>query len=41
LGGDTEVEIRRLYEMDELGDGCTPELKARDAKLREQIAARE
>jgi len=40
LGGDTEVEIRRLYEMEELGDGCTPEVKARDAKLREEIAAR-
>jgi hypothetical protein len=35
-----ELELRQLYTVDDLGDGFTPELKAKDAELREQSGAR-
>jgi hypothetical protein len=38
--GGTEVEIRPVYEANDLGENFTPELKERDRRLREQIAGR-
>lgn len=34
-----EVEIRPVYEDDELGDGFTPELREREERLRATVAA--
>ena len=39
LDGD-EVEIRPVFEPDELGEGFTPELQAQEARQRATIAAR-
>ena len=35
-----EVELRPIFEPEDFGDEYTPELRERDAKLAEQIAAR-
>lgn len=34
---DSEIEIRPVYEMDDLGAEFTPELREREQRLREQI----
>lgn len=39
FGGGVEIEIRQVFEMDELGPGLTPDLKAREARLRAQVGA--
>jgi len=39
FGGGAEVEIRPVFEPEDLGAEFTPELRARDRRLREQIAA--
>jgi hypothetical protein len=41
FGGGAEVEIRPVYEADDLGDAFTPELRAQDARQRATVAARE
>jgi hypothetical protein len=33
-----EVEIRRIFEDDDFGEGFTPELRAREQRMREAIA---
>jgi hypothetical protein len=38
FGGGAEVEIRQLYEVEDFGAACTPEIKERDGRLRAQIA---
>jgi len=40
FGGGAEVEIRPVFETSDLGETFTPELKERDRRLREQIAAK-
>ncbi len=35
-----EVEIRPIFEADDLGAEFTPELRAQEERLREEIAAR-
>jgi hypothetical protein len=40
FGGGAEVEIRPVYEVPDLGENFTPELRARDERLREQLAAK-
>jgi hypothetical protein len=35
-GGESTVEIRPVFEVDDFGDELTPELRARDAELRAQ-----
>jgi hypothetical protein len=37
--GGTEVEIRQLFEADDFGKELTPELRAQEQRLREQIAS--
>jgi hypothetical protein len=37
--GGTEVEIRPLFEGDDFGKEFTPELRAREERLRAQIGA--
>jgi hypothetical protein len=39
FGGGAELEIRPVFEAEDFGAEYTPELKARDARLREKIAA--
>jgi hypothetical protein len=36
--GVSEVEIRQIFEAEDFGDALTPELRARDAELRETAA---
>jgi hypothetical protein len=38
-GAEGEIEIRPIYEADELGEGFTPELREREQRLRAQIEA--
>jgi hypothetical protein len=38
FGGGTEIEIRQVFEMDDFGAACTPEIKERDERLRAQLA---
>lgn len=38
---DCEVEIRPVFEADDFGEAFTPELRAREAALREQILAQD
>jgi hypothetical protein len=38
FGGGAEVEIRQLFEVEDFGAACTPEIKERDQRLRAQIA---
>jgi hypothetical protein len=40
FGGGTEVEIRQVFETEDFGDQFTPELRAREQRMREQIAAK-
>ena len=39
-GVDAEIEIRPLFEMEDLGAEFTPELREQEARLRAEIAAR-
>jgi hypothetical protein len=36
----SEVEIRQVFEAEDFGAALTPEARARDQRLREEIAAR-
>jgi hypothetical protein len=38
--GGTEVEIRRIYEAEDFGDALSPELREKEQRLREQLAAK-
>jgi hypothetical protein len=37
MPGDSEIEIRPIYEAEDFGDNFTPEERAKEAKLRAQI----
>ena len=39
MGGDTEVEIRQVFEADDFGDEFTPELREQEERLRAQTEA--
>ena len=36
FGGGVQIEIRQVFEFDELGPGATPELREQEARLRAQ-----
>lgn len=38
--GESEIEIRQVFEAEDFGDEFTPELREHEARLREQIAER-
>ena len=38
--GGAEVEIRRVYEAEDLGDILTPEMREQDQRVRSQLAAK-
>jgi hypothetical protein len=37
---DSEIEIRRIFEVEDFGEALTPELRAREDELRAQLDAR-
>lgn len=37
MPGESEIEIRQIFEADDFGDAMTPELRAQEDRLREQI----
>ncbi len=41
FGGDTEVEIRPVFEADDFGDALTPELREQEERLRAKVAAKQ
>jgi hypothetical protein len=36
----TEIEIRQVFEAEDFGDNATPELRAAEERLREEVASR-
>jgi hypothetical protein len=40
MGGDTELEIRQVFEADDFGAEFTPELREQEDRQRAQIAAK-
>jgi hypothetical protein len=40
MPGDSEIEIRPLYEMEDFGDAATPELRKKEAELRAATESR-
>jgi hypothetical protein len=40
MKGESEIEIRRVFEAEDFGEEFTPELRAREEKLRAEIAER-
>jgi hypothetical protein len=41
FGGGTEVEVRQLFEAEDFGKEFTPELREQEARIREQITAKQ
>jgi hypothetical protein len=41
MGGDTELEIRQVFEAEDFGDEFTPELREQEERLRAQTAAKQ
>jgi hypothetical protein len=40
MPGDSEIEIRQVFEAEDFGAEFTPELRAQEERLREQIAGK-
>jgi hypothetical protein len=40
-GGQSEIEIRQVFEIDDFEESLTPELREQDQRLREQTASRQ
>ncbi len=40
LAGDSEIEIRQVFEAEDLGEGFTPELREAEERMRAQVAAK-
>ena len=40
FGGNTEIEIRPIAEMDDFGDEFTPEARAQEARIRTELEAK-
>ena len=38
--GESEIEIRQVFEADDFGAELTPELREQEARLRAQVAAK-
>ncbi|MGI4718483.1 MAG: YciI family protein [Janthinobacterium lividum] len=38
LGGEAEIEIRQIFEMDDFGDALSPELRAQEERQRAALA---
>ena len=40
VGGETEIEIRQVFEAEDFGAEFTPELREQEERLRAQLAAK-
>lgn len=40
FGGGVVLEVRQVFEMDDMGPGLTPELREQEERLRAQVAAK-
>ena len=40
LGGEAEIEIRQIFDMEDFGEAMTPELREQEERQRARIAAR-
>jgi hypothetical protein len=40
MPGDSDIEVRQVFEVEEMGPGLTPELKAKEEALRSKLQAR-
>jgi hypothetical protein len=40
MPGDSEIEIRQIYEADDFGEAFTPDLRAQEERMRAEIAAK-
>jgi hypothetical protein len=40
MEGESEIEIRRVFEADDFGDAFTPELREQEERVRAEVAAR-
>ncbi len=40
MAGESEIEIRQVFEADDLGEGFTPELRKKEERMRAQLAGR-
>lgn len=40
MDGESEIEIRQVFEADDFGDAMTPELREQEERQREQLASR-
>jgi hypothetical protein len=41
MTSDSEIEIRQVFEADDFGEAFTPELRAQEDRLREQVEAQQ
>ncbi|MBR8038273.1 YciI family protein [Burkholderia cenocepacia] len=41
MPGDSDIEIRPLFEMEDFGDAFTPELREQEARMRAEVDARQ
>jgi hypothetical protein len=41
MPGDSELEIRQVFDAEDFGEALTPELRAQEERLREQVAAQQ
>jgi hypothetical protein len=41
MGGESEIEIRQVFEAEDFGADFTPELREQEARLRAQVAAQQ
>jgi hypothetical protein len=41
MPGESELEIRQVFDAEDFGDALTPELRAQEDRLREQVAAQQ
>ena len=41
MPGDSDIEIRPLFEMEDFGDAFTPELQEQEARMRAEVDARQ
>ena len=41
MPGESELEIRQVFDAEDFGEALTPELRAQEERLREQVAAQQ
>ncbi len=41
MPGESEIEIRQMFDCDDFGEALTPELRAQEERLRAQVAAQQ